>query len=172
MKDNHISSQISISIYNDLFNEEKIKLDIKQKIKDYLKMNQNSFAISIQKKIKIISIINEDFFDEEITIDEEEMTSINYNKKEKILLSMGNKILYLINLNCISPEVVQKIEIKRYFNIKYRYYFSEKESIYFYYYEYLPFYCIIYLVQFKIINRELKIISKIKISKNKIVIKL
>ena len=105
-------------------------------------------------------------------IDEEEMTSINYNKKEKILLSMGNKILYLINLNCISPEVVQKIEIKRYFNIKYRYYFSEKESIYFYYYEYLPFYCIIYLVQFKIINRELKIISKIKISKNKIVIKL
>ena len=35
MKDNHISSQISISIYNDLFNEEKIKLDIKQKIKDY-----------------------------------------------------------------------------------------------------------------------------------------
>ena len=82
-----------------------------------------------KNRSNIISIINENFFEEEITINEEKMTFIDYNEKEKILLLMGNKMLYLINLNCISPGVVQKIEIKRYFNIKYRYYFSEKESI-------------------------------------------
>ena len=108
-----------ISIYNDLFNEVRIQLEINSRIRDYLKINQNIFVISIKKKIKIISIINEGFIDEEITIDEEPMKFIYYDKKEKILFSMGHRILYLINFNCISPEVVQKIEINYYDYIKY-----------------------------------------------------
>ena len=167
IKDSYYTSQILI--YYDLFNEEKIKLEFNNRINDYLKINQNLFVLSIKKKIKIISINNEDFIDEdkEITINEEGMKFIYYNKKEKILFSMGNRILYLINFNCISPEVVQKIEIKNYVDIKYRYYFSEKESIYFYYEENLPFYNTIYLFQFKIIDGELKNISKIEIFKKK-----
>ena len=130
-----INKTSQISIYNDLFNEEKIKLKFNYSIKDYLKLTENLFVISIYQKIKIISIMNEDFIDEEIKIDELEITFIDYNKKEKILFSMGNRMLYLINFNCMSPEVVQKIIINNYFEIKYRYYFSEKESIYFHYSE-------------------------------------
>ena len=167
-----INKTSQISIYNDLFNEEKIKLKFNYSIKDYLKLTKNLFVISIYQKIKIISIMNEDFIDEEIKIDELEITFIDYNKKEKILFSMGNRMLYLINFNCMSPEVVQKIIINNYFEIKYRYYFSEKESIYFYYSENLPFYRTAYLVQFKIINGELKIISKIEIFKEKHILNL
>ena len=167
-----INKTSQISIYNDLFNEEKIKLKFNYSIKDYLKLTKNLFVISIYQKIKIISIMNEDFIDEEIKIDELEITFIDYNKKEKILFSMGNRMLYLINFNCMSPEVVQKIIIKNYFEIKYRYYFSEKESIYFHYSENLPFYRTAYLVQFKIINGELKIISKIEIFKEKHILNL
>jgi hypothetical protein len=167
-----INKTSQISIYNDLFNEEKIKLKFNYSINDYLKLTKNLFVISIYQKIKIISIMNEDFIDEEIKIDELEITFIDYNKKEKILFSMGNRMLYLINFNCMSPEVVQKIIIKNYFEIKYRYYFSEKESIYFHYSENLPFYRTAYLVQFKIINGELKIISKIEIFKEKNILNL
>jgi len=52
IKDSHFTSQILI--YNDLFNEEKIKLEINNRINDYLKINQNLFVFSIKKTIKII----------------------------------------------------------------------------------------------------------------------
>ena len=51
-----INKTSQISIYNDLFNEEKIKLKFNYSINDYLKLTKNLFVLSIYQKTKLFQL--------------------------------------------------------------------------------------------------------------------
>ena len=166
------NNKSQICIYNDEFKNEKILKKIDGIIKDNFKISQNTFAFSIPNKITILKLENENIIERDIVINKsKELSFICFNQKENLLLSLGkeDKKLYLINYNIINPEVIQILDFDgiNYSIMKYHYYFCEEECIYFSNKEEHLFYDILYLSKFKIVEGELKKISKIEISKRK-----
>ena len=152
-----------------------------------MKINENTFIYQ-DKDIITINIDN-DLIDK-FRIKNSGYQLIYYFKKEKILVSRDYNYFYLINFNIAIPEVFQKVETASkitYYKSNYDYYLSENyqkynkinnfikylnsfndESIYISYSEkkfqnYLE-HNIVYLVQYNIIDNELKEISRIELS--------
>ena len=140
--------------------------------------------IIIKFILKIWQIINiDDKFVDKYILKNCGKDFINFYENKKILFSYDNYYLYLINFKTVIPEVIQKIEIinnnERIFNkpicdVSYLLQlldnFNDDSSIYIKITQSnilvdCTFYFITYLIQFKIIEGELREISKIEIER-------
>ena len=190
---NIIFKNKNIFLYDDSFNENKI---IYKNLSIYNKLiiDENLFVCTNITKLKnnnnfkrlFIFRIDESISYENI-IDNCGYSLIYYSKKKKLLFSKDELCLYIINFNVAIPECIQKIaynfedienfEINKSFNeyhnqlIKYLDFFND-DSIYIEISEKIIknycYYYITYLIQYKIIEYELKEISRIEIERKKL----
>ena len=169
-----------ISLYDDLFNKIEVLDNISpSNISDYLKINGNIFVYSTETNntIYVVTCENHEFYKH--VIQKCGNKFINYFENKKILISHDNENLYLINFNCLFPEIIQRIQIYNYTDYKYLYFIKNQ-------YNYFKddsiflsikqksfgtdlFYLVYYIVQYKIDNDELKEVSRIE--ENRVVLK-
>ena len=120
------------------------------------------------KKIVIIKIDNKGIFEEKIRVKENYIDFLYFSEKNKILITKGISTIYLINVNTIRPEIIQKLEIdERIEALPYQYYFFGKDSVYLKNRKIYSFYVITYLYEYQIQDGEFRNISKIEINRNK-----
>jgi len=168
---NILDDSKEISLYDDSFESPKLVSKEIAGIYEFLKIDENTFISSNNSSngIFLVKIINNTIYKIEIKNCGYEI--IYFSQKKKILFTTDLKLIYLINFNSITPEVIQKIEIKFFSNepnflfhepyhnvrneniIRYLTSFND-ESIYLIYDQ--------FLVQYKIIGSELVEISRIK----------
>ena len=136
--------------------------------------NENLYLISFNclfpEVIQKIQIDNYELY--KYAIQKSGDNFINYLENKKILISHDNENLYLINFNCLFPEIIQRIQIYNYTDYKYLYFIKNQ-------YNYFKddsiflsikqksfgtdlFYLVYYIVQYKIDNGELKEVSRIE----------
>ena len=165
----------TIYLYDNLFQKKSIIDKEYTKIDDFINLDEFNFVYTIIKGENMfkIKINNNNELIEKLQIRKGGINLINYFKKEKILFSKDDKYIYLINFNISFPEVIQKIEINglegfyldRTFSLfpdEFIYIIEIQKS-----YENKDFYFIEYLVQYKIIEKELKEISILEINRRK-----
>ena len=182
------------NLYDNLFNKQKIidSIGLNESYTTSLKINKNTFIFSTifddrtnnYNKIYIINIDGK--FINKYILKNCGKDFINFYENKKILLSYDNNYFYLINFKSVIPEVIQKIEIinnneikktlNRIYNVSYLLKFLDcfnDDSIYIEITEsniFIDslFYDITYFIQFKIIEGELREISRIEIERKKI----
>jgi len=168
---NILDDKIEISLYDDSFESPKLVSKEIADIYEFLKIDENTFICLIRSSnnIFLVKIINNTIYRIEIKNGGYEI--IYFSQKKKILFTTDKKLIYLINFNSLTPEVIQKIEIKLLSNELYPYQYHNvrkenliryltsfnDESIYLIYDQ--------FLVQYKIIGSELVEISRIKYNK-------
>ena len=159
-----------ISLYNQLFDKGKIIIENGEKVSYKFKINEKIFVYSIKNKMFIINITNDNQFTKsEIKINAGYLEFLHFFKDKNILFCLGTSNLYLINFNCTNPEIFQIIEKpeKLGLTVNYRYNSFEEDSIYFISGETNIFYYKYYLSRYKIIESELKCVSREEIYKTK-----
>ena len=163
-----------------------------KEVYDILKLNENSFAYSkcepyeinkdltkISSNLYVIKLVG-DFIDKKIFYNCGYKISY-YSEKEKILISHDIEYIYLINIKVNIPELIQKIRINSNYEIvnekflmtnynnfiKYYMNFADDDSIYFEIneriYKNFSFCKIKFLVQYTLIGKELREISRVEI---------
>ena len=187
-----IKEQSDLNLYDNLFNKQKLidLIDFNESYITSLIINENTFVYSTyinnhQNNNKIYIINIDDKFVDKYILNNCGEYFINFYENKKILFSYDNYYLYLINFKTVIPEVIQKIEIiknnERIFNkpicdvsylLQLLNNFNDDSSIYIKITQSnilvdCTFYFITYLIQFKIIEGELREISKIEIERKK-----
>ena len=175
-----------IFLYDDLFTKEKLIYSTKESFYNVQKIN-NKLIVFLSKKNNKLNIlkIEDDFVDifESNIICEE---IISYYGKKKILFARKKHYISLINFNEAIPEIFQIIDISpiiidelnndydikncnNIMKILVPFYESDDESIYINMnqkvFKSLSFYKVNYIIQYKIIKKELKEISRIETSR-------
>ena len=158
---NIIDDSGKISLYDDSFISPKLITNEIFDIKEFLKIDQNTFIYS-SKGTFLVKIIDNKI--NKIKINNCGYKLIYFSEKKNIIFTHDSNFIYLINFNYKKPEVIQKIEINFYENSIYSYNFVDNsylaryltsfndDSIYLIYNG--------FLVQYKIIGSELVEISK------------
>ena len=187
-----IKEKRDLNLYDNLFNKQKLidLIDFNESYITSLIINENTFVYSTyinnhQNNNKIYIINIDDKFVDKYILNNCGKYFINFYENKKILFSYDNYYLYLINFKTVIPEVIQKIEIinnnERIFNksicdVSYLLQlldnFNDDSSIYIEDTQSdilidCTFYFITYLIQFKIIEGELREISKIEIERKR-----
>ena len=187
-----IKEKRDLNLYDNLFNKQKLidLIDFNESYITSLIINENTFVYSTyinnhQNNNKIYIINIDDKFVDKYILNNCGEYFINFYENKKILFSYDNYYLYLINFKTVIPEVIQKIEIinnnERIFNkpicdVSYLLQlldnFNDDSSIYIKITQSnilvdCTFYFITYLIQFKIIEGELREISKIEIERKR-----
>ena len=189
---NIVFDKNKIFLYDDLFTKEKLIYSAKENYYNSQKINNKLIVFLSRNINKLnILIIEDDFVDKfESNIICEEI--ISYYGKKKILFTRKKHYISLINFNVAIPEIVQIIEIteivpiigispmiydelNKDYNIKncnnimkilVPFYESDDESIYINMkqkiFRSFSFYKVNYIIQYKIIENELKEISRIE----------
>ena len=187
-----IKEKRDLNLYDNLFNKQKLidLIDFNESYITSLIINENTFVYSTyinnhQNNNKIYIINIDDKFVDKYILNNCGEYFINFYENKKILFSYDNYYLYLINFKTVIPEVIQKIEIiknnERIYNksicdVSYLLQlldnFNDDSSIYIKITQSnilvdCTFYFITYLIQFKIIEGELREISKIEIERKR-----
>ena len=178
---NHFINEKSLNneifLYDDLFKNGKLIAKFSGNAYNILKIKDDVlvFINNINNHLNIMRI--EEFFSD---INEANIyceSIISYNEKKKILFTQRNNYICLVNFNLVIPEVNQIFEINslsaticpnfikiiEIFNDDFLFLEEQKEQ-----FIDINFYEIKYIVQYKLIENELKEISKIEISRNKL----
>jgi len=168
-----IDNYTNISLYDASFESQKLVSNEIFNINDFIKIDSNTFIYSSGTTYNFHGIFLAKIFDNYI----DKLQIINcgnkliyFSEKKKIIFSIDEKFIYLINFNSAIPEVIQKIEQKGFINEPHNKFINHTElirniisfndeSIYIE----LSSVDRSFLIQYKIIEGELIEISRIKI---------
>jgi len=162
---NIIDDGLKISLYDDnTFKSPKLVTNEIFDIYEFLKIDPNTFIYS-SKSIFLVKIIKNTIYKTEINNCGTKL--IYFSEKKKIIFTHDSSFIYLVNINYMNPELIQKIEIK--FSEKNIFWKNHINNTYIIRYlssfndESIYLTCNDFMVQYKIIGSELVEISKIKI---------
>jgi len=168
-----IDDRKKICLYDNLLESPKLVTNKIFNIKDFIKIDSNTFICSAEKEYLSYCIFLVKIFDNNIynlQINNCGKRLIYFSEKEKIIFSMDSNNIYLINFYSSTPELIQKFNLTGFIDEPYYSFINSTalirnltsfndESIFIE----LNSSKKAFLIQYKIIEGELKEVSKIKI---------